>query len=132
MKNIQSIELNDSSKEELLPGFSADFPYIATCAELDRYLEPLVPWHWHPTVELFYMKSGSLEYTTPHGKWIFSAGSGGFVNANVLHQMLAQTELSVTEISQSCGMNNSYFSQIFRQTTGYTPLEYRRFYQRQK
>ena len=85
MKNIQSIELNDSSKEELLPGFSADFPYIATCAELDRYLEPLVPWHWHPAVELFYMKSGSLEYTTPHGKWIFPAGSGGFVNANVLH-----------------------------------------------
>ena len=45
MKNIQSIKLNDSSKEELLPGFSPDFPYIATCAELDKYLEHIVPWH---------------------------------------------------------------------------------------
>lgn len=85
MRNIRGLEMNESSREELLPGFSADFPYISTCAELDRYMEPLVPWHWHPTVELFYMESGCLEYTTPHGKWVFPAGSGGFVNANVLH-----------------------------------------------
>ena len=91
MKNIQSIELNDNSKEELLPGFSPDFPYIATCAELDKYLEPIVPWHWHRTVELFCMKSGTLEYTTPKGKWTFPAGSGGFVNSNVLHRTSFQT-----------------------------------------
>ena len=85
MKNIQRIELNGTSKEELLPDFAPDFPYIATCAELDKYIEPMVPWHWHPTVEVFYMESGTLEYTTPNGKWLFPAGSGGFVNSNVLH-----------------------------------------------
>lgn len=85
MRNIQSIELNEGTKEERLPGFSADFPYIATCGELDKYREPFVPWHWHGTVELFYMESGCLEYTTPNGSWVFPAGSGGFVNANVLH-----------------------------------------------
>lgn len=85
MKNIRGIELNDASREELLLDFAADFPYIATCAELDKYTEPFVPWHWHRTVELFYMESGTLEYTTPHGKWAFSAGSGGMVNSNVLH-----------------------------------------------
>ena len=50
----------------------------------------------------------------------------------IAYQMLAQTDISVSEISAMCGMNNSYFSQVFRQTTGYTPLEYRRFYQRKK
>lgn len=85
MKNVQGVELKAGSREELLPGFAPDFPYIATCAELDRYMEPIVPWHWHQTVELFYMDSGCLEYTTPGGKWIFPAGSGGFVNSNVLH-----------------------------------------------
>lgn len=85
MKNIQHIELNNTSREELLPGFSPDFPYIATCGQLDQYIEPCVPWHWHRTVELFYMESGSLEYITPHGKWTFPAGSGGLVNSNVLH-----------------------------------------------
>lgn len=85
MKNIQGIQLIRGSNEELLPDFSPDFPYIATRALLDRYREPSLPWHWHRTVELFYMESGTLEYTTPNGKWVFPAGSGGFVNANVLH-----------------------------------------------
>ena len=85
MRSIRGIELNEGTREELLPDFSADFPYIATCGELDHYIEPVVPWHWHRTVELFYMESGCLEYTTPSGKWVFPAGSGGLVNSNVLH-----------------------------------------------
>lgn len=85
MKRVQSIEI-DSNREEMLPGFSADFPYIATCAELDKYMEPAVPWHWHRAVELFCVKSGTLEYTTPKGKWTFPAGSGGMVNSGVLHR----------------------------------------------
>ena len=85
MKRIWKFEFQEGSREELLPDFDADFPYIATCAEFDKYREPLAPWHWHRAVELFYMESGTLEYTTPKGKWLFPAGSGGFVNSNVLH-----------------------------------------------
>lgn len=85
MKSIQGIQLIEGSNEELLPGFHQDFPYIATCAELYKYLNPEIPWHWHSTVELFYMESGKLEYTTPNGKWVFSAGMGGFLKPNVLH-----------------------------------------------
>lgn len=85
MKNIQQLQLKKGSQEEVLPGFDSGFPYIATCAELDKFYESSVPWHWHKTVELFYIKSGCLEYTTPKGRWIFPAGSGGFVNTNVLH-----------------------------------------------
>ena len=85
MKNILGIQLIPGSQEELLPGLSPDFPDIASRALLDRYMEPVTPWHWHRTVELFYIESGTLEYTTPDGTWIFPAGSGGFVNSNVLH-----------------------------------------------
>lgn len=85
MEHLQGIELNERSREEILPNYSPDFPYISTCAELDRYMEPVIPWHWHRTVELFYVESGTLEYTTPGGKQVFPAGSGGFVNSNVLH-----------------------------------------------
>ena len=85
MRNVRNIELDESSREELLPDFIREFPYIASRAELDCYPQPEVPWHWHGPVELFYMESGCLEYETPHGKQIFPAGSGGFVNANVLH-----------------------------------------------
>lgn len=83
MKHIRSIRLNEVSREELLPGFSADFPYIATRAELGSYE---VPWHWHKTAELFIVESGTVEYTTPGGSWRFPAGCGGYLNPNVLHR----------------------------------------------
>lgn len=85
MKKIQSIVITKESNEECLPDFWMDFPYIASCAELDKYDGATAPWHWHPAVELFYVESGTLEYTTPNGKWIFPAGSGGLVNSNILH-----------------------------------------------
>lgn len=84
MKNIKKIELL-SNKEELLPGFSSDFPYISTRAEIDEYEGKLVPWHWHKAIELFYIESGTLEYCTPKNQFIFPTGTGGFVNSNVLH-----------------------------------------------
>lgn len=101
MINIQGIKLIEGSNEELLPDFSPDFPYIATCAKLDKYIYPMVPWHWHSTVELFYMESGCLEYTTPNGKWVFPAGSGGFGSS-------------------------SYFGKVFRERFGCSPAEYRK------
>lgn len=85
MKNRQGIEFYASSKEELLPDFTPDFPYIASRAELDKYAGRFVPWHWHKAVEIFYMEKGTLEYYTPREKIIFPAGSGGMVNSNILH-----------------------------------------------
>ena len=85
------------SREEALPDFADDFPYIASRAELDKYIGRTAPWHWHRAVELFYMESGALEYETPSGKMVFPAGSGGMVNANVLHmtRAVSQTEETV-------------------------------------
>ena len=85
MKHIQTIDIHPSSKEEILPGFSDEFPYIASCAECHRYPQPEVPWHWHNSLELFYMEKGELRYTTPQGVLVFPEGSGGLVNAGVLH-----------------------------------------------
>ena len=81
MKNIQDIRLKKSGNEELLPDFSPEFPYIASKVLMDRYVNHGAPWHWHRAVELFHMESGTLEYTTPSGKWLFPAGSGGMVNS---------------------------------------------------
>lgn len=85
MKDIQNLIFKENSYEELLPDFLSDFPYIASRAHLDHYIGATVPWHWHKAVELFYVESGCLEYTTPLGKWRFPQGTGGFVNSNILH-----------------------------------------------
>lgn len=87
----RNLEFQIGSKEEKLPYANPNFPYIASCAELDHYREPFVPWHWHKAVELFYMESGELTYHTPNGAIIFPPGSGGMVNSNVLHMTTFQT-----------------------------------------
>lgn len=85
MKIIQSVNFRNGTKEELLPDFSPDFPYIASRVQLDSFIGHSAPWHWHKEMELFYIEKGSLEYHTPKGKYILSAGSAGLVNSNILH-----------------------------------------------
>lgn len=120
MKNIHSIEFYTGSKEELLPDFEKDFPYIASRAELDKYIGGYVPWHWHRTVELFYMESGSIEYDTPGGKILFPAGSGGMINPNVLHmtKAISQREkniqlLHIFDVSLLAGEQGSRIEQKY-------------------
>ncbi len=97
MRTINSIAFYNGSKEELLPGYENDFPYIASRAALDEYIGGCVPWHWHKPVELFYIESGGMVYETPGGTSFFPAGSGGMVNSNVLHMTKAgpQTEKTI-------------------------------------
>ena len=47
MINVQSIEFHTGSREELLPDFKNDFPYIASKVDLSKYIGRFVPWHWH-------------------------------------------------------------------------------------
>ena len=97
MKDIRNILFHAGSKEEFLPGFSTEFPYIATRVFIDHYIGRFVPWHWHKAVEIFYMESGTLEYCTSKEKWVFPAGSGGMLNSNVLHstKALERTEETI-------------------------------------
>ena len=120
MKDIHNIEFYTGTKEELLPGFEKDFPYIASRAELDKYIGRYVPWHWHRTVELFYVESGSVEYDTPKGKILFPAGSGGMVNSNVLHmtKAISQREknvqlLHIFDVSLLAGEHGSRIEQKY-------------------
>lgn len=99
MQTVKSIQFHSRSKEENLPGFHPDFPYIASRAELDHYRDFSVPWHWHRAVELFYMESGELRYHTPGNTAVFPAGYGGMVNSNVLHktEILSRTEKNMRQ-----------------------------------
>ena len=90
MKPVCKVEFKPGTKEELLPDFDPDFPYIATCYEI--HMESLIPWHWHKAVELFYIEEGCLEYITPSARHLFPAGSAGLINTNVPHMTKGHQE----------------------------------------
>ncbi len=85
MQTIQTIQFYQDTREERLPGFAPEFPYIATRCEIGGDTYRFAPWHWHQAVELFVIQSGTLVYDTPARRLVFPPGSGGFVNSNVLH-----------------------------------------------
>ena len=89
MKYIESMKFRPGTKEEILPDFYPDFPYIASIVEPTKFPEKFSPWHWHKEVEIFYLKSGTLEYCTPKEKISFKEGDGGFINSNILHMAQA-------------------------------------------
>ncbi len=90
IKNIHKIIFQAGSKEELLPGFAPDFPYIASRVEMDDYPDRSAPWHWHGAVELSYTQKGCMHYHTPGGMAHLPEGSAVLVNANVLHMTTAE------------------------------------------
>lgn len=85
MLHVTGIDLNPDSREEYLPGYTPNFPHIASCVQGAYYLTGKAPWHWHESVELFYVRKGAILYRTPHCERVMRAGSGGMVNSNVLH-----------------------------------------------
>ena len=87
MLHIRSndIDLYPGTQEERLPGFSSQFPHICSHVILPDDPAGGCIWHWHKSVELFYVDKGALIYHTPNGRRLFRAGSGGMVNSNVLH-----------------------------------------------
>ncbi len=85
MRNVTTIEMNPDSREEYLPGYTPQFPHIASHIAGESYETGIAPWHWHESVELFYLRRGSILYRTPHEERLLKAGCGGMVNSNVLH-----------------------------------------------
>ena len=53
-------EFKSGNREERLPGYEADFPYIASRVDTGRLAGAQSPWHWHREAELFYVKKGTL------------------------------------------------------------------------
>ncbi len=92
MRKVQDISINQTNRQEIMNAMKADFPYISTYSDLDKYPGRTAPWHWHESIELFYVKTGTLEYNTPQGKTVFTKGQEGILNTNVLHKTLSLDE----------------------------------------
>ena len=98
MLHVKDIDLNPDSREEHLPGYTARFPHITSYVDGSCYTSGRAPWHWHESVELFYVRRGAILYRTPHRERVMPAGTGGMVNSNVLHTtfiLKPQTELEM-------------------------------------
>ncbi len=75
----------DKSRKELVEYPAAYIPCSVIYSDLTKYTMKSVPWHWHPGIEFFSVKSGAVRYCLETGEYVFQKGEGGFINQSVLH-----------------------------------------------
>lgn len=63
-------------------------PFPLACYEEDVAPKP-VSWHWHDDLELIAVMEGVLELGVSSARLCVRAGEGAFVNAGVLHELVA-------------------------------------------
>lgn len=81
-----SVLLASEQLEEVVQGCPVEFPYSAIHAEMDRYADRCVSWHWHPHFEITIVDKGTLELHTEQGIYHLKQGDGCWINAGALHK----------------------------------------------
>ena len=98
MQVLRGIHLIADTTEESMPNFDAGFPCITNRAELNAYPDAVVPWHWHSTVELFYISKGELTYRIPGMDIHFEQGSGGMLLPEIIHRSVWSSSNEVIQL----------------------------------
>ncbi len=79
--------IDNNTLEEFNSAASPGFPFFSEYSVRESYPQGIYPWHWHTTVQFFYVTEGQLKYQTTNGAYIFKQGHGGFINANIPHML---------------------------------------------
>lgn len=77
--------------KELKPHGTIDFPCAGYSSCYRDSEDDIIPWHWHPELEILYIKSGNLKLKLPEKTFHLTPGDGFIVNSNVLHYAAAES-----------------------------------------
>lgn len=80
-----------SNKEEILPGYTEEFPYVCMFRRMDECIGRKIAWHWHSALEIDYVEEGEVEYKAPDSSIVLHKGDAVFVNSDVLHTVSAKS-----------------------------------------
>ena len=64
-----------SNREEVLPGYTEEFPYVCMFRRMDECIGRKIAWHWHSALEIDYVEEGEIEYKVPEGSVTAQGGS---------------------------------------------------------
>lgn len=80
------IQINiGGNRKEMKSHGDYHFPVHISEESISTYEGGAFLWHWHPEIELTWIRSGQIEYYVNESRYILSAGEGLFGNSNTLH-----------------------------------------------
>lgn len=80
----------DNSGKELPPEGTEAFNLTVNEGYVQQYIAGYIPAHWHTEFEVFRLLSGRVEIGIGDETYMYNAGEGCFINANVIHSFTAR------------------------------------------
>ncbi len=85
-KEIEIMQIHtENNQKEIKEHGDYAFPVNVSEERIQDYEQDAFLWHWHPEVELTWIKSGEIEYHVNDKTYILHKGEGLFGNCKTLH-----------------------------------------------
>lgn len=106
--------ITDESLRERISHGSEEYPFQYYLEDIWQFDFHCIDWHWHPEVEFVFMEKGTAEFLIGSGRYNISAGTGVFINSQVLHRFEAAESAVIPNIVFSPSLLSAEESLLYR------------------
>lgn len=106
--------VTDESLRETIPHGSDDYPFRYYLEDIWEFDFHCIDWHWHPEVEFVLIEKGTMELLVGSDRYTVGAGTGIFINSQVIHRFEAAESVIIPNIVFSPSLLAPETSLIYR------------------
>lgn len=88
----------DESLRETIPHGSEEYPFRYYLEDIWEFDFHCIDWHWHPEVEFILIEKGTMELLVGSERYTVGAGTGIFINSQVIHRFEAAESVIIPNI----------------------------------
>lgn len=88
----------DESLRETIPHGSEEYPFRYYLEDVWDFDFHCIDWHWHPEVEFVLIEKGTMELLVGSERYTVGAGTGIFINSQVIHKFEAAGSVIIPNI----------------------------------
>jgi len=106
--------VTDESLRETIPHGSEEYPFRYYLEDIWQFDFHCIDWHWHSEVEFVLIKEGLADFLIGSERYVLGAGTGIFINSQVIHRFEAAKSAIIPNIVFSPSMLAPEDSLIYR------------------
>ena len=106
--------MTDENLMETIQHGSNSYPFNFYYDNLAQYEFNCIEWHWHPEVEFVLIQKGTADFLIGSERYVLGAGTGLFINSQVIHRFEAAESVIIPNIVFSPSLIAPEDSLIYR------------------
>ncbi len=90
--------ITDETLRETISHGSEEYPFCYYYEDIYQFDFHCIDWHWHSEVEFVYVEEGSADFLVGSNRYVLSAGTGIFINSQVIHRFESEHSAVIPNI----------------------------------